>query len=80
MSNQITQFCKVVIFDSVDKIVYADILYFVEHVFSWNVACERGKPPEGAIARVFNDFLYINKTHWILLYSVSTLSPENFEP
>ena len=30
--------------------------------------------------RVFNDFLYINKTHWILLYSVSTLSPENFEP
>jgi hypothetical protein len=30
--------------------------------------------------RGFNDFLYINKTHWILLYSVSTLSPENFEP
>ena len=31
MSNQITQFCRVVIFDSVDKkqkkIVYADILY-----------------------------------------------------
>ena len=24
--------------------------------------------------RVFNDFLYINKTHWIFLYSVSTLS------
>jgi hypothetical protein len=34
-SNQITQFCRVVIFDSVDKkkIVYADILYFVERVF-----------------------------------------------
>jgi hypothetical protein len=28
--------------------------------------------------RVFNDCLYINKTHLILLYSVSPLSPENF--
>ena len=39
------------------KIVYADILYFVEHVFSWNVACERGKPPEaseGAIASFYS--------------------------
>jgi hypothetical protein len=27
-------------------------------------------------SRVFNDFLYINKTHWILMYSVSTLSPD----
>jgi hypothetical protein len=47
------------------KIVYADILYFVEHVFSWNVACEKGKPPEAVKVLYHPSILKFGSPLWI---------------
>ena len=55
-----SQFCRFVIFDSVDKkklcmLTFCILLNTAKAlVFSWNVACERGKPPEGAIASFYS--------------------------
>jgi hypothetical protein len=58
------------------KIVYADILYFVEHVFSWIVACERGKPPEGAIASFYSTCYIKIRKH--VFNKIQNVSIHNF--
>jgi len=55
-----SQFCRVVIFDSVDQkklcmLTFCILLNTAKAlVFSWNVAYERGKPPEGAVASFYS--------------------------